>query len=75
MALYRVRVGDTVRLARGSVDGGPAELLPADTTLDRLLAAGAQALGGALDGATDGPAPTTAQVLAPLRDKRCGPQG
>jgi 2-dehydro-3-deoxy-D-arabinonate dehydratase len=64
-ALYRIRLGDGVRLARGTVHGGPAELLPVETELDRLLAAGAPALRRALD-ATDGPAPTAAQVLVPV---------
>ena len=64
--LYRVRVDDTVRLARGPVDGGPTELLPPGTDLDRLLAAGAPALRSALDAAADGPAPATTQVLAPI---------
>jgi 2-dehydro-3-deoxy-D-arabinonate dehydratase len=65
-ALYRIRVGDTVLLARGSVDGGPAELLPAETDLDRLLGAGTPALRSALDGATEGAAPAGAEVLAPV---------
>jgi 2-dehydro-3-deoxy-D-arabinonate dehydratase len=65
-ALYRVRLGEAVRLARGSTDRGPAELLPRETDLDRLLATGAPALRNALDGPADGPAPAGAQVLAPI---------
>ena len=51
MAIWRVRTAEGERLARGSVEAGPTELLAADATLDALLSA------GSLDAPGDGPVP------------------
>ena len=61
MAIWRVRTAEGERLARGSVDAGPTELLAPDATLDALLAA------GALDAPGDGPVPVASTVLAPVQ--------
>src|SRR4249919_2970748 len=58
MALWRVQTADGERLARGSVDAGPVELL--EGTLDALLAA------GSLDAPVTGPVPAGSVVLAPV---------
>ena len=58
MALWRVRTASGPRLARGTVDGGPVELMRGD--LDALLA------GGSLDAPVDGPVPAGSVVLAPV---------
>src|SRR6188768_3650195 len=58
MALWRVQTADGERLARGSVDAGPVELL--EGTLDALLAA------GSLDAEVTGPVPAGSVVLAPV---------
>jgi 2-dehydro-3-deoxy-D-arabinonate dehydratase len=61
MAIWRVRTAEGERVARGSVEAGPTELLAADATLDELLAA------GSLDAAGDGPVPVGSTVLAPVQ--------
>jgi 2-dehydro-3-deoxy-D-arabinonate dehydratase len=61
MAIWRVRTAEGERLARGSVEAGPTELLAADATLDELLAA------GSLDAPGDGPVPVGSTVLAPVQ--------
>lgn len=67
MALWRVRTAQGERLARGALAGGPTELLPAETTLDGLLSAGADALAEAASAGTgDGPVPAGTTVLAPI---------
>jgi 2-dehydro-3-deoxy-D-arabinonate dehydratase len=67
MPLWRVRTAEGERLARGALAGGPTELLPASTTLDGLLSAGAGALAeAASSGAGDGPVPAGTTVLAPV---------
>jgi 2-dehydro-3-deoxy-D-arabinonate dehydratase len=67
MPLWRVRTAQGERLARGALAGGPTELLPASTTLDDLLAAGADALAEAATSApADGPVPAGTTVLAPV---------
>ena len=70
-ALFKVRLPhDEVRLARGSIEDGPGELLTADVTLDGLLAAGGAALAEALASAeADGPCPSEAVILAPIDDQ------
>ena len=60
MAIWRVRTADGERLARGSVEAGPTELLASDATLDALLAA------GTLDAPATGPVPQGSVVLAPV---------
>ena len=48
-SLFRVSVADAPpRLARGTIEEGPRELLGEDVRLDRLLAQGGSALGEAL---------------------------
>ena len=61
MAIWRVSTPHGERLARGPVDSGPAELLRAGTTIDSLLAA------GSLEAESDGAAPASAIVLAPVQ--------
>jgi 2-dehydro-3-deoxy-D-arabinonate dehydratase len=61
MAIWRVRTAEGERLARGSVEAGPTELLASDATLDALLAA------GVLDAPGDGPVPVGSTVLAPVQ--------
>jgi 2-dehydro-3-deoxy-D-arabinonate dehydratase len=58
VALWRVSTAEGERLARGTVEGGPVELL--DATVDGLLAT------GGLDAASDGPLPAGSPVLAPV---------
>ena len=61
MALWRVRTAQGERLARGSVEAGPTELLTQDATLDALLAA------GDLGSPGDGAVPVASTVLAPVQ--------
>jgi 2-dehydro-3-deoxy-D-arabinonate dehydratase len=61
MAVWRVSTGHGERLARGSVESGPAELLSEGTTIDTLLAA------GSLDAPGDGLAPAGSVTLAPVQ--------
>jgi 2-dehydro-3-deoxy-D-arabinonate dehydratase len=61
VAIWRVSTPHGERLARGPVDSGPAELLPASTTIDSLLA------GGKVDVEGVGPVPDSAIVLAPVQ--------
>lgn len=65
MALWRVLADGRPRLARGPVDGGPAELLDPGATLDDVLGGDPGALERLLDG-PGGPAPEGLAVLAPL---------
>jgi 2-dehydro-3-deoxy-D-arabinonate dehydratase len=65
--LWRVRTAQGERLARGVLEAGPTELLPAEVTLDGLLSAGAGALAqAASDGEGDGPVPAGSTLLAPV---------
>lgn len=67
--LFRVRLRDgSIRLARGSVEQGPATLLAANWTIDGLLAAGAGALEAALAGAHAGSA-LDSEILAPVENQ------
>src|SRR3954466_5229151 len=67
MPLWRVRTAQGERLARGVLEAGPTELLPAGTTLDGLLAAGAEALSeAASDGPAGGRVPAGSPILAPV---------
>lgn len=74
-ALWRVAVGDDVRLAAGPPDDGPARLLPATTSLDDLLARGGEALRTALADAGDDPVPPGARVLCPLEGQEVWASG
>jgi 2-dehydro-3-deoxy-D-arabinonate dehydratase len=60
MAIWRVSTAQGERLARGPVAGGPAELLPAGTTIDKLLA------NGSLETEAAGAVPAGSVVLAPV---------
>jgi 2-dehydro-3-deoxy-D-arabinonate dehydratase len=61
MAVWRVRTAEGERLAVGSVEAGPTELLAPAATLDSLLA------GGTLESPGDGPVPAASIVLAPVQ--------
>jgi 2-dehydro-3-deoxy-D-arabinonate dehydratase len=62
-ALFRIEMPDGgVRVARGDVATGPAELV----TLTELAGIDADALRAALDGSGEGDVPTGARVLAPV---------
>ena len=61
MALFKVRTAEGERLARGSVEAGPTELLGPDVTLDQLLAA------GTLDAPGGEPLPAGSITLAPVQ--------
>lgn len=75
-ALWRLQVGDTVRLAAGPPDEGPRRLLSPDVHLDDLLAKGGEALHEALQGSTDGPVvPGEARVLCPLEGQEVWASG
>jgi len=74
-ALWRVAVGDDVRLAAGAPDDGPARLLPATTSLDDLLARGGEALRTALADAGDDLVPPGARVLCPLEGQEVWASG
>jgi 2-dehydro-3-deoxy-D-arabinonate dehydratase len=67
MPLWRVQTAQGERLARGTLAGGPTELLGAGATLDGLLSAGADALAeAASSGPADGPVPAGSTVLVPV---------
>jgi 2-dehydro-3-deoxy-D-arabinonate dehydratase len=62
-ALFRIETPDgNVRVARGDVDTGPAEL----ARLDDFAGLDAAALREALDGSAVGPVPPNARVIAPV---------
>jgi 2-dehydro-3-deoxy-D-arabinonate dehydratase len=67
-ALYRVALpGGEERLARGTIEAGPRELLDAAVGIDALLRADAGALGEVLRSAAGvADCPATARVLAPV---------
>jgi 2-dehydro-3-deoxy-D-arabinonate dehydratase len=68
IALYRVALPDgTERLARGSIEEGPRDLLELAISLEALLGPGAGTLGEVLRGAARVAAcPADARVLAPI---------
>jgi 2-dehydro-3-deoxy-D-arabinonate dehydratase len=61
VALFRVRTAEGERLARGTVEAGPTELLGPDVTLDALLSQ------GTLDAPAGDPLPAGSTVLAPVQ--------
>jgi 2-dehydro-3-deoxy-D-arabinonate dehydratase len=61
-ALYRIETADGVRVARGDLESGPADLV----ALTDLAGLEGKALRATLDGPGDGPVPTSARVLAPV---------
>ena len=66
VALWRVRVGDRARLARGDSEDGPAELLDQGLTVAGLLTDPASPLGALADLPAAGPVPDGATVLVPV---------
>ncbi len=65
-ALFRVALPTGPRLARGTIEAGPQELLPAGLGLDGLLASGGPGLASAFDLASPGRCPALAPWLAPI---------
>jgi len=68
VGLFRVAIADgSIRLARGPVDGGPAELLEEGLSVEIILRRGARGLAAALDGDGSGlPVPAGSRLLAPV---------
>jgi 2-dehydro-3-deoxy-D-arabinonate dehydratase len=64
--LWRLRAGDGTRVARGPVQGGPTELLPADVTLSALLSGERDRLDAALDMPAAGVVQPGFEVLPPV---------
>jgi 2-dehydro-3-deoxy-D-arabinonate dehydratase len=67
--LFRLQLADgEIRLASGSVEGGPEQLLAAGLTIESILREGVSGLGAALrDEAGEGrPVPEGARLLAPV---------
>jgi 2-dehydro-3-deoxy-D-arabinonate dehydratase len=65
VGLWVIEVDGVRRVARGEVAVGPQELLPAEVTLERMLASKA-AFDGHWSGPSAGPAPAGARLLAPV---------
>ena len=66
-AIFRLRLPDgTTRLATGTTDGGPTDLLAPGVTVESLLLAGVPAFADAARTATDVPIPEDAILLAPI---------
>jgi 2-dehydro-3-deoxy-D-arabinonate dehydratase len=66
-AIFRLRLADgSIRLAGGTPDGGPTELLPAGTTVESLLAAGVAAVADAARAGSGEGVPDGSVVLAPV---------
>lgn len=66
MAIFRIDIAGTARLAVGTVEGGPQQLLPSELTLAGLLAGGAERLADAHATGGDEPVPAGARILAPV---------
>jgi 2-dehydro-3-deoxy-D-arabinonate dehydratase len=66
VALWRLLVGGRPRLARGTADGGPVELLDPGASIDGVLGGEPGALRELLDGPAGAPVPDGAQVLPPI---------
>lgn len=64
-ALWRVATSNGIRLARGTAEDGPVELLPAGMDIDDLLSGPPGALANALDGPADRKIEESVRVLAP----------
>ena len=66
-AIFRLRLPDgTIRLASGTTDGGPTDLLEPGVTVESLLLAGVAAVADAARTATDTPIPEDSILLAPI---------
>lgn len=74
-ALWRLSVGDEVRLAAGAPEEGPQQLLPEGLSLDGLLSRGGDALRNAMSGPGDEPVPNGARVLCPLEGQEVWASG
>ena len=68
-ALWRVEVDGDVRLARGSVESGPSELLASRDGVDALLTLGGSSIADVLGGPGDGAVPADARILVPLQSQ------
>ncbi|HKZ92007.1 MAG TPA: fumarylacetoacetate hydrolase family protein [Candidatus Limnocylindrales bacterium] len=68
-ALFRVASERGPRLARGSVEAGPLELLGQDVRLDGLLASGTSLSAVLSDWPGHGPCPPGSPVLAPIESQ------
>ena len=70
-ALFRIQLPDgTFRVARGSTEDGPRDLLDSDLRLDTLLSAGSGALAHALLTAERmGACPAEARIVAPIESQ------
>ena len=66
MALWRIAVDGTERLARGPATEGPAELLPSGLTIDAILDGTGPSLHQALTELATTPLTARPQVLAPI---------
>jgi 2-dehydro-3-deoxy-D-arabinonate dehydratase len=71
VGLFRLALPNgSIRLARGTVGVGPAELLAADLTVAAILQGGASRLAEVvLEDPDEGPVPAAARVLAPVDDQ------
>jgi 2-dehydro-3-deoxy-D-arabinonate dehydratase len=66
-AIFRLRLPDgTIRLASGTTDGGPTDLLAPGVTVESLLLAGVATLTDAARTVTDTPIPDGSVLLAPV---------
>lgn len=66
MAIFRVDVGGAARLAVGTPEEGPQQLLPVGLSISGLLAEGAQHLAEVHAAGGDEPVPAGARLLAPV---------
>jgi 2-dehydro-3-deoxy-D-arabinonate dehydratase len=65
--IFRLRLPDgSIRLASGTPDDGPSDLLPAGTTVESLLLAGVGAVADAARAASGEAVPDSSVVLAPV---------
>jgi 2-dehydro-3-deoxy-D-arabinonate dehydratase len=66
-AIFRLRLPDgSIRLAAGTSDGGPTDLLSPDTTVESLLLAGVGAVADAARAASGSAVPEGSVLLAPI---------
>lgn len=65
LALWRVEIDGQARLARGPTDEGPADLLPAERTVDEILSRTGPSLTEALNEGVER-CPSGARVLCPI---------
>ena len=66
-AIFRLRLPDgTARLATGTTDGGPNDLLSPETTVESLLLAGIDAVADAARSASGSAVPAGSRLVAPV---------